>query len=90
MITGDSIYQPSILDGLRRIVDLIRSFEDLDALKQPLPGTSVSINDLLGFADKLDATLDQLQRNPSASLQQLESALEAGLGIPDNRLGAEA
>ena len=85
-IEGQPIYQPSILDALRRVVDLLRSFEQLDGLSQPIPGTSVSINDLLDFADKLELTLNDLQNRPNTALQALELALESGLGIDGSDL----
>ncbi len=58
VITGEPIYQPSVLDTLRRIVDLLRELEGINALSQPIPGTKTSIKDLLAFADKLEATID--------------------------------
>ena len=85
-IAGNPIYQPSVLDALRRVVELLRSFESVDGLSQPIPGTTVSINDLLDFADKLDATLTELQDKPASALQGLEQALESGLGVAGTNL----
>lgn len=86
VIRGEPIYQPSVLDALRRIVELLRSFEDIDALNQPIPGTATSLKDLLDFADKLEATLDDLQQTPIESLQRLEAALEQALGLAPSDL----
>ena len=81
VLKGEPIYQPSVLDALRRLLDLLRSYEDLDALNQPIPGTTTSIKDLLEFADKLETAIDELQNNPVESLQKLELALESSLKI---------
>ena len=89
VIEGDAIYQPNLLDGLRRIVDLLKSFRDLPAMSQPIPGTRVSIGDMLDFADKLDAAIDRLQTKPQATLQELEQLLEEELSIPDTALALQ-
>lgn len=86
VIEGEPIYQPSVLDALRRFVELLRSFEDLDALNAPIPGTQTSLRDLLQLADKLEATLDELQNKPVESLQQLERALELALSVAGDDL----
>ncbi len=86
VIEGDTIYQPSVLDALRRLLELLRSYEDIDALNQPIPGTQTSIKDLLAFADKLEAAIDELQNNPVSSLQKLEEALEKSLNVSTDNL----
>ncbi len=71
----------NILDALLAVAQFLRQFEGAGFLDDELPLIGVSIQDLLGYADRLDALVSEAQNNPAASLQFLESELKEAFGL---------
>ncbi len=76
----------AILDALILLSDFLGQFEEFGFLNDDLPLINVSVNDLLSFADDLDAAITAAQANPAGAIQQLETTLEDALGIPPSQL----
>jgi hypothetical protein len=74
----------SIIDALRTLSDFLGQFEAFGFLDEPLPLIGVSVNDVLSFADRLDAAIRDIEANPAAALQSLEERLEGALGVDEN------
>ncbi len=84
LFANDQFKFDNILDALRAIASFLRSFEGAGFLGDELPLIGVSIQDLLGYADRLDALIDEVLNNPAASLQFLESELKEAFGLPQD------
>ena len=77
----------NIVKALRALSDFLGKYESFGFLSSELPILGVSVNDMLGFADKLASALDQLERNPVGSIQVLDAKLKDVLGLPaDSKL----
>lgn len=80
----------NVIDGLQLIVDMLRSLDGTDptasavasALETPLPFINRSVTDLVSMADKFAEFLEQLEQDPSGSVQLLEGQLRTLLGLP--------
>jgi len=71
----------AILDALIALSDFLDQFEAFGFLNEDLPLINMSVNDILDFADKLDAAVTAAQANPAGAIQQLEARLEQALGL---------
>ncbi|MBW2292071.1 MAG: hypothetical protein JRG94_07130, partial [Deltaproteobacteria bacterium] len=72
-----------IVRGLQLASDFLDQFEVFGFLSDPIPVINVSFNDLLDFAEEFAVAVEEIQRDPSGSLQTLETRLEEVLGIDD-------
>jgi hypothetical protein len=75
-----------ILNVLRQAVDAIRSYtsfptEVRQLLTQKLPGIDASITDLIDYAGRFVGVIDDLQRNPSTTVQLLDARLRQALAL---------
>lgn len=70
-----------ILDGIIAVSDFLQDFEEFEFLSQDIPLIELSVNDLLSFADQLDAAVQSSLDDPAGSLQGLQSALLSALGL---------
>src|SRR5262249_28534434 len=50
-------------------------------LNKPLPLVNKSVNELLAFADKLEAALKEAQSNPAGTLQLLDTKISEAFGV---------
>ena len=75
-----------ILDALIALADFLDDFEQFGFLNEELPLIDVSVNDLLSYADQLRDLVNAAKADPAGSFQQLESKIEALLGIDDGTL----
>ena len=82
LVNFDNIGFGDIIGALRALVDFLTQFEDLDFLKEDIPLINLSLNDLLAFADDFAAALDEVEANPAATIQVLESKLKEAFGLP--------
>jgi len=71
-----------ILDGIIAITDFLGAFEEFGFLDDPIPLVEVSVNDVLSFADKLDAAVQSAFDDPAGSIQSLEESLKGAFGLP--------
>ncbi|MBK6717996.1 MAG: hypothetical protein IPG57_23830 [Burkholderiales bacterium] len=74
----------AILDGLIALSEFLGEFESFGFLDEPIPLINVSVNDLLSYADRLDAAIEAARNNPAGTLQFLEDKLKEAFGIPSN------
>ncbi|QSA97859.1 OmpA family protein [Methylococcus sp. EFPC2] len=72
----------NILAGLQALADFLGQFESFGFLNEPLPLVDVSVNDLIGLADRFADALDEARANPAATVQFLETKLEGAFGLP--------
>jgi Ca2+-binding RTX toxin-like protein len=79
--TPDFSFQ-SIIQGLQALADFLGEFEQFGFLDDPLPIVGLSVNDLIGVADRFASAVSDAQGNPASTLQQLESRLEQAFGLP--------
>ncbi|MEP5567020.1 MAG: LEPR-XLL domain-containing protein, partial [Halioglobus sp.] len=70
-----------ILDGIIAVSDFLQGFEEFGFLSEDIPLIELSVNDLLSFADQLDAAVQSSLDDPAGSLQGLQSALVSALGL---------
>ena len=82
LLNFDNIGFGDIIKALRALVDFLQQFQEFDFLNQPIPVINVSFNDLLTFAEDFESALDEVESNPAATVQVLESKLKEALGIP--------
>ncbi|MCK4690164.1 MAG: hypothetical protein KAT20_00030, partial [Desulfuromonadales bacterium] len=82
LVKFDEIGISQILDGLIELSDFLGEFEAFGFLDEPIPIIDVSVNDVLSFADKFDAAVQEANNNPAGTLQVLEAKLKEALGIP--------
>jgi Ca2+-binding RTX toxin-like protein len=71
-----------ILDGIIAVTDFLGTFEEFGFLDDPIPVVEVSVNDVLSFADKLDAAVQASLDDPAGSIQTLEESLKGAFGLP--------
>ncbi|MBW1870781.1 MAG: hypothetical protein JRJ19_01880, partial [Deltaproteobacteria bacterium] len=74
----------TILMALQRLSDFLGQFQEFEFLNEPIPLLDMSINDMLDFADKLDAAIQDAKRNPAGTIQVLDTKLREAFGIPQN------
>ncbi|RMG83279.1 MAG: hypothetical protein D6712_13235, partial [Chloroflexi bacterium] len=74
----------TILDGILMVADYLDNLGSpiADLLEAEIPIIDLSINDLLGYADKFHEFVNQVRSDPAGSLQLLEAKLEEALGLP--------
>ena len=72
-----------ILDGLIALSDFLGQFEQFGFLSQPLPLVNLSVNDLLTYADRFDAAVQDAKRNPAGTIQALEDKLNEAFGLEE-------
>ena len=65
----------AIIDALRSLSGFLHQFEAFGFLDQPLPLIDMSINDVLDFADRLDAAIQSAQGDPANAIQMLDAKL---------------
>lgn len=82
LVKFDQIDIGQIIDGLIELSDFLGDFEAFGFLSDPIPVINVSINDVLAFADRFDAAVQEAQNNPAGTLQVLEGKLKEALGVP--------
>lgn len=82
LVKFDQIDIGQIIDGLIELSDFLADFEAFGFLSDPIPVINVSINDVLAFADRFDAAVQEAQNNPAGTLQVLEGKLKEALGVP--------
>ena len=70
-----------ILTALRALADFLGQFEQFGFLHDKIPLINVSVDDLLSFADEFSSALDQVQSNPAATVQVLETKLREAFGL---------
>ena len=68
---------------LRGLVDYLRSLEGFSFLNAKIPVLNMSASDLVHQADKLAQKIDEFEKNPAGTVQEVEEFLEDALGIPD-------
>ena len=73
-----------VLEALRALVDFLRGFEAFDFLDEPIPVINVSVNDMLAYADKFAAALDQIAEDPNGTVQFLEQKLKEAFHLPQD------
>ena len=78
----DSIGFGDIVVALRALADFLGQFEQFGFLHEKIPLINVSVDDLLSFADEFSAALDQVESNPSGTVQFLETKLKEAFGLP--------
>ncbi len=71
-----------IIDALRALSQFLGQFESFAFLSTPIPVLNVSFNDVLAFADKIDAAVTSFEQNPAGTLQLLTDKLKEALGLP--------
>jgi len=70
-----------VLDGLIALTDFVADFEAFGFLNDDIPLINLSVNDLLSFADKMDAAVSSFELDPASNIQALEGALLAAFGL---------
>ncbi|HEX7094535.1 MAG TPA: hypothetical protein VF183_01540, partial [Acidimicrobiales bacterium] len=78
----DKIGFGDIVVALRALADFLGQFEQFGFLHEKIPLINVSVDDLLSFADEFSAALDQVESNPSGTVQLLEAKLKEAFGLP--------
>lgn len=68
--------------GLKQAVNILANYNQFDFLNYHLPILNMSVVELFDYADKLRIALDELQENPAAALQLVETTIEETLGLP--------
>ena len=82
LVKFDSLDISQIIDGLIALSDFLGDYEAFGFLSEPIPVINISVNDVLSFADRFDAAVQQAKANPAGTLQVLEDKLKEALGIP--------
>ncbi|MES2992163.1 MAG: OmpA family protein [Pseudomonadota bacterium] len=72
----------NIIAALKQLSEFLGEFEAFDFLSDPLPLIDVSVNDLIGIADKFALAVTEAEANPAGTLQFLEGKLESAFGLP--------
>jgi len=70
-----------ILGGLRQLSDFLGEFESFTFLDSDLPLVDVSLNDLLGYVERFNTAVEEVEKNPSGTLQTLEDKINEAIGI---------
>ncbi|HLO19184.1 MAG TPA: calcium-binding protein, partial [Sphingomicrobium sp.] len=70
-----------LLGVLRGLVGYLREIEGFSFLNVKLPLVELSIADLIGMADRLNAVIDAYIKSPAGSLDAIEAALEVAFGL---------
>lgn len=82
LVKFDNLGISQIIDGLIQLSDFLGDFETFGFLSEPLPVINISVNDVLAYADRFDAAVQEAQNNPAGTLQALKDKLKETLGIP--------
>lgn len=82
LVKFDSLNISQIIDGLIALSDFLGDYEAFGFLSEPIPIINISVNDVLSFADRFDAAVQEAKANPAGTLQVLEDKLKEALGIP--------
>ena len=82
LVNFDDLGFSQIIDGLIELSDFLGEFEQFGFLSDPIPLINLSVNDLLGFADRFDAAVQNAQDDPAGTLQGLEAKLREAFGLP--------
>ena len=72
-----------ILDGLIALSDFLGQFEQFGFLDQEIPLINLSFNDLLSYADRFEAAVQEAKRNPAGTIQALEDKLNEAFGLEE-------
>ncbi|MBL8385220.1 MAG: exo-alpha-sialidase, partial [Burkholderiales bacterium] len=84
LVNFDDIGFDDIVAALQALVDFLVQFEELEFLQADIPVINVSIADVLAFAGDFADALDEVEANPAATIQVLESKLKEALGMPQS------
>jgi hypothetical protein len=83
----EHVSQADVIDVLLAAAEYLASLEEFSFLDEKLPLINRSVSDLVGYAQDFSSAVEELQNNPSATLQELERRLEVALGlVPDSPL----
>ncbi|MBI84895.1 MAG: hypothetical protein CMJ81_17005, partial [Planctomycetaceae bacterium] len=82
LLNFDEVGFSDIIAALRALADFLQQFEEFRFLDENIPVIDVSINDLLAFAEDFNDALEEMERNPTGTVQVLERNLKDAMGIP--------
>lgn len=69
-----------LLGSLNQLLNFLQDFETSDIMGYELPVINRSVNDLVDYADDLQAAINSIKDNPASTLQDIEAKINQAFG----------
>ncbi|MBN2328533.1 MAG: hypothetical protein JXR73_15420 [Candidatus Omnitrophica bacterium] len=73
----------NILLVLKQAADFLSQYADQEYLDTEIPVIGVSLNDLLGVADRFTQAVEDIEQNPALTIQFVEQKMRETFGLPE-------